>query len=115
MARSILQQTIICPNAATAEVLGDAISPNLGVYGGLLCMVKVVTPNVNTITFIVKLYDRNDVLLWTSAALAENSGDTGYSIPVSIPLTYGEYFSVTPSGNPGADAAVVINADYIPD
>lgn len=117
MARAISQVSIVLPSGATAEVKGPAISPNKGIHSGLLALVKVVTPTfTNNITVTIKMYDRNGILLWTSAALAETSGTTGYALPVSIPINLQEYFSATPSGDPGSGGGTVtINADYIPD
>ena len=115
MAKQIPRITLVCANGGTIEKVGDPISPNKGVYSGTLCLVKVVTPNVNSITFTIRLYDRNGVLVWQSAALAENSGAAGYSIPVSIPLTEKEYFSAQASGDPGSAASVTLDCDYISD
>lgn len=115
MAKQISRQSITCAATGTTEVAGSAISANKGVISGILCMVKVVTPNVNSITFTIRLYDRNAVLLWASAALAENSGAPGYAIPVNIPLTEKEYFSAQASGTVGAGGTVTIDADYLPD
>lgn len=120
MAEHITRVSIVLPNAAT-DAVGSAttsyISRNYGVCRGTLTAIKVVTPNfTNAITTSIKLYDRNGILLYTSAALAETSTATGYYIPVSIPLTHGEYFTATPSGDPGAGGGTVtIDADFVPD
>lgn len=119
MAKAIPRISITFPNTLDAEVRQSdphSISANAGVYQGILCSVKVVTPNfANPITTTIKLYDRNGILLWTSAALAENSTATGRVTYVDIPLTYGEYFTGTPSGDPGANGTITIDCDYIPD
>lgn len=120
MAKIIPRISITLPNGAAAEVLQSspaAISPNEGVYQGELCMVKVVTPNfTNTVTTIIRIYDRNGIKLWQSDPLPENSGAKGYAIPVDVPLTYGEKVSAQPSGDPGGTGGIVtIDMDYIPD
>lgn len=117
MAKAIPRVSITLPNGASAEVTSDPISRGVGVYQGLLCLVKVVTPNfTNPVTTTVRLYDRNGVLLAESEALSENSGATGYILPSNIPLSYGEYLSAQPSGDPGAGGGIVtIDMDYIPD
>lgn len=119
MAKAIPRISITLPDGGVAAVRQSdphSISANVGVYQGILCTVKVVTPNfANPITVLVKIYDRNGILLWTSAALAENSTATGHITYVDIPLVYGEYVTVTPSGDPGGDGIVTIDMDYIPD
>jgi hypothetical protein len=120
MAKAITRVSITIGAAVgveTRQSLPAEISLNEGVVQGMLCSIKVVTPNfTNVITSLVKLYDRNGVLMWSSAALAENSGAAGYFHSVSLPLTYGEYFTVTPSGVPGgAGGIVTCDCDYYPD
>lgn len=94
--------------AVTQSLPHTAISANWGPASGMLSAIKVVTPNfTNNVTTIVKLYDRNGVLLWASGALARNSGAAGYFHAVSIPLTYGEYFTAIASGVPGGSGGTV--------
>ena len=120
MAKAIPRISIVLPNGANAEVrMSDphSISANDGVYQGLLCMIKVVTPAFTANpTTLIKLYDRNGILLYTSAALAKGSGAAGYALAVDIPLTHGEYITATPSIDPtGSGGTVTIDMDYIPD
>jgi hypothetical protein len=120
MAKQIPRISITLPNGAAAEVGGPTttkISGNIGVCQGNIAMVKVVTPNfTNPVTTTIRIYDRNGILLWTSAALAEASTATGYAIPVNIPISEKEYVTAQPSGDPGAGGGVVtIDMDYIPD
>ena len=120
MAKAIPRISIVLPDGAAAEVRQSSpasISANVGVCQGILCSVKVVTPDfTNVVTTTIKIYDRNGILLWTSAALTENSGAAGHVTYVDIPLTYGEYVTATPSGDPGAGGGTVtIDMDYIPD
>jgi hypothetical protein len=120
MAKVIPRISITVPIGAPAETrMSDPhqISGNVGVHQGILCTVKVVTPNwTSAATCLVKIYDRNGILLWTSAAIAKNSGAVGNITYVDIPLVYGEYVTVTPSIDiVGGAAVVTIDMDYIPD
>lgn len=120
MAENINRISITLPNGATAAVGSQATTPlrsGKGNCKGVLIMVKVVTPSfTNNVTTLVKLYDANGIMLWQSAALARGSGAPGYPSPVFIGLTYGEYFTATPSGDPGAGGGIVtIDCDYIRD
>jgi len=120
MAKEIPRVSITLPDGgvvAVRQTLPPQISENEGVYQGTLSMIKIVTPDfTNPVTTNVCLYDKNGVLLWQSGALAEASGVAGYAIPVSIPLSQREYFTATPSGDPGAGGGIVtIDCSYIPD
>jgi len=121
MSKEIPRVSITLPNGATAEVTQSspaAISNNDGVYQGTLCIVKVVTPafTANPCNTTIRLYDKNGILLWQSAALARASGTAGYAIPVSIPLSQKEYFTAQPSVDPtGSGGIVTIDSSYIPD
>jgi len=120
MSQEIPTVSIVLPNGAAAEVGGSSttkISPNKGIYQGTICLVKVVTPDfTNAVTTTVRLYDRNGILKYQSAALAEASGASGFAIPVNIPIHYGEYVTAQPSGDPGAGGGTVtIDMEFIPD
>jgi len=119
MAKIIPRISIAFTSTGTSEVRQadpHSISANEGRCQGLLCLVKVVTPNfTNPINTVVRIYDRNGILLAESEPLAENSGAAGYVIPANIPLTYGEYVTAEPSGAAGAAATVTIDMDYVPD
>jgi len=119
MAKIIPRISIILPNGASAEVRQSnpaSISANTGRCQGMLCMVKIVTPDfTNNVTTLVRLYDRNGILLAESEPLDKNSGAAGYVLPSSIPITYGEYVTAQPSGDPGSDGTVTVDMDYIPD
>ncbi len=122
MSKSIPRISITLPNGATAEVqqaLPARISENTGVYQGDITLIKVVTPNfTNSITTIIKIYDKNGFLKFTSSALAENSGTGGIPIwpTIPIPIEEREYVTATPSGDPGAGGGMVtIDIEYRPD
>jgi len=120
MAKIIPRISIAFTSTGTAAVRQSSpasISANTGKCQGLLCSVKVVTPNfTNAATTTVRIHDRNGIELYESAALAEASGADGYYLPVSIPITYGEYVTATPSIAVGSGGGTVtIDMDYIPD
>lgn len=118
MSKEIPRQTFTVPAGATAEVIGDPISLNEGVYQGQLTLLKVVVPNFTAAaTITIKLYDRNDLLKYTSSAISKNTGAAGSAVLLTtpVPLFYGEYFSVTPSIDPVSSGSVTIDAEYTPD
>ena len=122
MSKSIPRISVVCPNGGTTEVLSRTISlaGNTGVYQGLICAIKIVTPNfTNTITVTVSIYDKNGIKKWTQASIAENSGATGtcyYPPWPGVPVESGEYIGVLPSGDPGGTGGTVtIDMEFIPD
>lgn len=120
MSKSITRQSITLTAAGVAEVLGSAISRNRGKYQGTICAIKVVTPNfTNAITVTVSIYDRNGVQKWSQSAIPEDSGASGhcyYPAWPGVPIEYGEYVGVLPSGAAGAGGGIVtIDMEYFPD
>ena len=120
MSKSIPTVTISLPSGATAltEQAGSAISPNKGIYQGMITLLKVRLPNYAS-SQIVRFYDRNGLLKFQNTMPCNASGATGsvgHPTAMPCPIEYGEYFTVAPTTGPtGPGYSASFDLEYTPD
>lgn len=105
-------ETITTVNGASAAITAGAIQES-GVLIAVAVEVGTFTNGAVTVTHT--LFDKDDVQLYTKAAIADAATDVVIlTADTRLPIGYGWYSTITPSGDPGSATSVTIHY-YISD